>query len=89
MEYPVSRFGRAVVATGAGGRVIGMELPLLQRAVSSVIIRSISSKDKWANLSELFWIKASRVYPLRDMPELPSDAHDGATRHRQHHRRPY
>ena len=37
------------------------ELPLLQGAVSSVIIRSISSKDKWANLSRLFWIKGFRV----------------------------
>jgi hypothetical protein len=36
-------FGRTVVAARAGGRVVRMELPLLQRAVSLVIIRSISS----------------------------------------------
>jgi len=46
-------FRRAVVGA------VGMELPLLQGAMSSVIIRSISSKDKWASLSQLFWIKAS------------------------------
>jgi hypothetical protein len=36
-------FGRTVVAAGASGRVIGMEFPLLQGAMSSVIIRLICS----------------------------------------------
>jgi hypothetical protein len=35
-------FGRTVVAAGAGSRVLRGELPLLQRAVSSVIIPSVS-----------------------------------------------
>jgi hypothetical protein len=35
-------FRRTIVAIRASGRVVGRELPLLQRAISSVIIRSIS-----------------------------------------------